>query len=583
MRLTALIVGLAGVVLTALLAGCSAAKYRASADKEAYAAIAHAGRQVTNMEPHFTIESTNAVSLAGFPTVETAEEFLGDYAEAEKRAAVLSLERALELATRHSRSYQSRKEQLYLSALSLTLARHRFAPLFSSSGGAAYRVETAQVEQVVPNPLDPTTTTNVLSDSVVEQSSIAGGASVRVDWLLRDVGRISAAFTTDFLRFISGDPRVVTTSQLSATFARPLLRNAGFKQEVEVLTQAERNLLYALREFVRFRKGFSVQIASTYYAVLGNRDAVRNSYFNLNKSRRTAEQGRALAREGRVPQSDLGRLEQQELSAESTWVNAVRQYRQSLDSFKIDLGLPTDAQLVLDDRELTTLGIRHPTIAVEDATRVALAARLDYQNTRDQVDDAVRQVRLAAEWFKPQADLVASASIRSEPGSSIGIPMPEPARYNWSAGLDVDLPLDRKAERNNYRAALIAEAQARRDLVQLEDEIQLAVRDGWRALEQARRTYEISELEVKLAERRVEMQTLLAELGRARAQDQVDTQNDLVDSLNRRTQALVGHTIARLRFWDNLGILFIKENGTWVELNPDGGSAMSTPVSTLSP
>src|SRR5205814_3384712 len=47
---------------------------------------------------------------------------------------------------------------------------------------------------------------------------------------------------------------------------------------------------------------------------------------------------------------------------------------------------------------------------------------------------------------------------------------------------------------------------------------------------------------VKIAERRVEEQNLLAELGRAKAQDQVDAQNDLVSSKNQRTQALVGHT-----------------------------------------
>ena len=60
-------------------------------------------------------------------------------------------------------------------------------------------------------------------------------------------------------------------------------------------------------------------------------------------------------------------------------------------------------------------------------------------------------------------------------------------------------------------------------------------------------------------------QNLLAELGRAKAQDQVDAQNALSDSKNQLTQALVTHTIARLQFWDNLGILYIKDNGQWKE------------------
>jgi len=160
---------------------------------------------------------------------------------------------------------------------------------------------------------------------------------------------------------------------------------------------------------------------------------------------------------------------------------------------------------------------------------------------------------------------VASAGLNSNPTKTTGIALPELERYRWNAGLDVDLPLNRKAQRNNFRAALISEGQAVRAKAQMEDDIKLEVRDNWRQLEQARRSYEISEISVKLAERRVEEQSLLAELGRAKAQDQVDAQNALADSRNQRTQALVGHTISRLRFWNSLGILYVKDNGQWQE------------------
>src|SRR5437667_102424 len=230
----------------------------------------------------------------------------------------------------------------------------------------------------------------------------------------------------------------MSSSQVEAKLLRPLLRNAGFKKEIENLTLAERGLLYALRDFVQFRKTFSVQVASAHYGVLGSRDTVRNSFLNLQSSRKNAERTRALAREGRVTQSDLGRLEQQELQAERDWINAIRDYKRSLDDFKLmQLGLPVDSQLVLDDRDLEALAIRHS---------------------------------------------------------------------------------------------------------------------------------EISEVGVKIAERRVEEQNLLAELGRAKAQDQVDAQNDLINSKNQRTQALVGHTIARLQFWVNMGILYVKDNGRWEEV-----------------
>jgi len=129
------------------------------------------------------------------------------------------------------------------------------------------------------------------------------------------------------------------------------------------------------------------------------------------------------------------------------------------------------------------------------------------------------------------------------------------------------LGLDRKAERNRYRAALIQKEQAVRQLQLQEDTIKLQVYDTWRRLDQAKRNYEINELGVKLAERRVEEQELRAELGKVTGRELVDAQVALVSSRNSRTAALVDHTIGRLQFWNNLGILFIKENGQWQEVN----------------
>lgn len=555
-----------------LPAGCSTNHYRKSADKEAYQVIKEKTPLVKNMDDQFSIEQTNQVSLEGLQQVTSAEESLGPDGEKEVGSHILSLEKALEIAVGHNRQYQSRKEQLYLSALQLTLARHQFRPLFSGSASARYDVTTEQALDLIPDPENPGEFITVLSDNLVEEHRIGADGSIRASWLIRDVGRITAAFTTDFFRYLTGDPRTLTSSQIGATFSRPLLRNAGFKQDIENLTQAERDLLYAVREFTQFRKDFSVQVATAYYGVLGNRDAVRNIYLNLQSSKKNAERTRTLAQEGRVTQADLGRLEQQELDAEGAWIGAVRNYKERLDNFKLlQLGLPVSTDLVLNDKELEALKIQHPNLSVDDSITVAMTARLDYVNSRDRHDDAVRQVELSANFLKPQVDLVAAVSFNSKQEQVAKFAVPDINRYRWSAGLDADLPFDRKAERNAYRGALIAERQAARALEQQEDEIKLEVRESWRTLEQAKRSYEIAEVGVKLAERRVEEQNLLAELGRAKAQDQVDAQNALNTSKNQQTQALVTHTIARLQFWNNMGILYIKDNGQWEEIT-DGNS-----------
>lgn len=562
------------------LGGCTANHYRASADKQVYNAIAQKAPLVTNMEPRFTIEHTNALVLDGLPQVTVTNDFLGEAAAAELGAHVFSLKEALKIGVQQSRVYQNDREQLYLTALSLTLSEHQFAPLFSAGGTAKYGVQTEQIVSLAPNPVtgEPE---QVLSDNLGEQRNVSASGSAGVNWLIRDVGRISAAFTTDFLRFLTGDPRTVTSSAIGATFTRPLLRNAGYKTDIENLTQSERNLLYQLRDFVRFREDFSVQLASAYYGVLGNRDAVRNSFLNFQSSRRAGDRTRALAAEGRTTQSDLGRIEQQELSAENSWIGAIRVYQRALDDFKFLLGIPVDTKVVLDDRELQELKIRHPDISVDEATKIALAARLDYQNVRDELEDSGRKVTLAADQLKTQLDFIAAGGFVSQPAAR-GLVLPDTSRYRYNAGFNLDLPLERTAERNNYRSALIAQQRSARNVEQQRDQIELQIRDSWRTLEQARRAYQISEIGVKLAERRVEEQELLAELGRAKALDQVDAQNSLLSSKDQLTQALVAHTVARLEFWDNMGILYIKDNGQWQELDKPG-TGSTTPRAGTSP
>jgi outer membrane protein TolC len=554
-----------GLLTLLVLTGCTANHYRKSADRAAYGIIKQTSPAVPNMDPNFSIEQTNLIALAEFPLATNVPEFLGAAGEREMNSHVLNLEDTLSLAVKHSRTYQARKEQLYLSALSLAQTRHQFTPLFSGSANANYAVQTEQgvtvgIDEITGEPKI------IVSDNLVEQSRVNSGGSLNASWLIRDVGRLTTSFTTDFVRFVTGDSRLTSSSQIGATFLRPLLRDAGFKSQTETLIQAERQLLYDLREYTRFRKDFSVQIATAYYGVLGSRDAVRNSFLNLQSSRRNAERTRALAQEGRATTADLGRLEQQELSAESTWINASRNYQQGLDNFKIQLGLSVDAPIVLDDRELQALQIQHPELSVDESITVALTARLDYLNTKDQFEDAERRVDLAQNFLKPRLDFSANISANSNPADSDRFSLPDLERYRWNAGLNLDPGFDRTSERNSYRSALITRNRAARSVVQQEDEIKLEVRDSWRTLDQAKRNYEISEIGVKIAERRVEEQELLAEFGRSRAQDQVDAQNALVDSKNQRTQALVSHTIARLQFWNNMGILYIKDNGQWEEI-----------------
>src|SRR5438477_8457395 len=143
--------GSSALVVAAFFVGCTTQHYRRSADREAYGVISQKTPLVKNMDPHFTINETNQLSLDGLPLAKEVEVALGLDSEAERDAPVLSLEKALAIAVNHSRIYQNQKEQLFLTALVLTLARHQFSPLFSAGAAATYTVNTADVLDYVPD------------------------------------------------------------------------------------------------------------------------------------------------------------------------------------------------------------------------------------------------------------------------------------------------------------------------------------------------------------------------------------------------------------------------------------------------
>ena len=589
------------VILALVTAGCARTEaMKESADREVYELIESRAPEVQGMMVDFTIDEDRILDLSEFPVVEETEEFLGEFAQAEEGAAVISLEDALRLAFSNNRSYQNQREVLYLTALDLTLERHQYTPRPFGSGSVTYaqdrQTETrlspqAEAAQMAPGLVQDIgelagTPAALLgrytqivesagrvsgitepSTNIYTEERLSGSTRVGADMLMRGGAQIAVDLTSSFLRFLTGDPRTSTSSALVGSIRQPLLRGAGREIAAESLTQRERDLLYQLRSFTRFRQEFAIDVAAAYYRVLQQRDAARNNWLGYQSFLQGAERQRALAEAGRVTETDLGRSIQAELSQEDSWNSSVQSYRDALDQFKITLGLSTDVALVLDDQELDNLreqGLIHPDIDLEEAIDVARASRLDFYTDRDQVEDSARRVRIAADNLRHLLDIRVSGEVPSEPGDNFQ--NLDFRRAEWDVGLDLGLRLDNKPQRNAYRSAVINYERALRSLELAEDNIKLDVRQALRNLEQAERSYLIREIGVEVNERRVEEQELLAEAGRATTLDQIDANNDLVAARNSLTAALVDHTLARLSFWRDVGLLHIKQDGQWEEL-----------------
>jgi outer membrane protein TolC len=571
------------MILGFVLSGCGPARYRESADEDTYRIIREKQEEVLGIaDSTFTIEkqelptliplepspeasesdttakkvSIDAISIDDLSMEELRELELSDKKIADliiptpAHATTLTLVQALPLSVANSREFQAQKEALFLGALSLTYQRHLWRPQLGLSGSGT---GTRQGDE----------------------KSVGGDAKFSVGQAIASGAQIALNLGTNFAEFLTGDKRRAIGSILSMTFSQPLLRGGGRLVAMESLTQAERNVIYNVRDFARYRREFSVQVAQNYYQVLASRDNLINTFRNYMSLRRETIQLREMydQKQAKVTLLDVDEAKQDELAANNAWIFALQTYLDQLDKFKISpLGLPTETPIILDQSELDKLsaeaegGLPSAAITVNEAVSVALSDRLDLQTAENELEDSERAVALARDALRAGLDINLSSNVGTEePTKALKFQFEE---GTYSGGISLDLPIDRKQERNAYRQALVAYERQKRSLTLFRDNIKLEVRQAYRQLEQARKSYEIQKISVDLAERRVENTKLRQQVGMALSRDVLFATRSLLTAQNALTSALVDYRIARLQLWLSMEKLEVDEKGLWVEKEP---------------
>lgn len=517
-------IGIAGAL--GPLCACSTTELVSNADREVYDIIGKRADVVDGMPAAFTIDATPAATSG--PVIFAASPL------------VLTLPEAIETAVQHSRQYQLERERLYMEALSLTLARHKFDTIAFGRGAAS------------------------ISGDGGDSNNVAGKLAFGLNRMLATGADLSVSLVTNLFRNLSGgDPATAAASALTAELTQPLLQGGGREATLEPLTQAERNMTYAVRDFVRYQRAFSVEIAKRYFAVVRLRDQLENARDNQERLRLERERAELMAQAGMMPAFQVDQTRQNELRARDGVVRAEENLARALDAFKLELGLPVETPLELDRRELERLNRRQAAYTMprlEDVEDAAVTRRLDLRNAEDAIQDAERRARVLENALQTRLDLRLGYRLGTRPTQPVNF---SDQRDEYTAGLDGELPLDRKAQRNAYRQALIAINAARRAHAQRIDEIQLEVRNALRRLAQAETTHRIQKASLELARERVESTSLLQQAGRATARDLLEAQEALLEAQNAVTAALVEQYLAQLDLALAAETLIVDDNGLW--------------------
>ncbi|MHC4089351.1 MAG: TolC family protein [Planctomycetota bacterium] len=454
-------------------------------------------------------------------------------------ATVFTLADCLAYALRHAREYQTAKEDLYFAALALSLERHLWTPRLS--GDLSF--EFADYGQV----RDFDRAMTAVASLAVEQRLPLGGV-------------VTAQVIDSWMR----DLKVHTTSGETGTVILsadiPLLRGAG-RVAYESRYQAERDLIYAVRDFERFRREFLADIASDYFGLLSTRTQIGSAKAQVKSLVIARDRAAAVAKTAEGLQLDADRAQIEYRSAQNRVISARERYDTSLDQFKIRLGMSTETPIELAEEEIQ---LYEPEVTEQVAVDAAMKYRLDLLNVLDAVDDAHRGVEIAKNNLLPDFNFSGSVSTVTNPNK------PNTLEYNterttWRGLLELELPLDRKQERNDFRSSLIDLRRAERRYEESRDQVRAEVRRAKRQIVLARLSLEIQDENITVGEFRAAQARAMWEMGRLRSnRDLIEAENDLRDARNTYAARLSEYRRAILEFLLSAGTLRVGPDGKWL-------------------
>jgi len=443
---------------------------------------------------------------------------------------------ALRIAAGHNRDLRTRSEAVILSAVTLRNAQNDVG--LRMSGSINYLVTGG--------------------DDV--DRSKTSGATLGLTDLLPTGAEVTVRGSAD-KRSDNGDAPSSANGFWEIAIRQPLLSGFGYEASHERLTDAEQQALYDVRDFDLSRQDLAIRVQTDFYFLVSQqrvikvREETRDSLEFLKKS------SEALFEVGRASEIDKFRATRDFLNEQNNLIDAQQLFDTRLDRFKILLGLDTETDLAIADELPEPTPFEVPLDRILD---VALVNRLELMTRRDQVQDAERRVRIREQELLPQLDIEAvnrRASKTERHYDDLSFD-----RDRYSLGVSLELPLDRVRERGNVRRARIELDRARRDLALNEDNVLAEARDSLRSLRSAEYSFDIQQQVAASEEKNVRIAQLRFEQGKITNRDVTDALTNRTDAQIRVVRERVRVATARLQLLRDAGVMFMKEDGSWVDL-----------------
>ena len=215
----------------------------------------------------------------------------------------------------------------------------------------------------------------------------------------------------------------------------------------------------------------------------------------------------------------------------------------------------------------------HPvTLTLEDSVSIALANRLDLMNSQGRVTDAWRNVEVAANNLKGGLNITYTGNLGTDPKHD-GIFRFDASNSTQRIGLQFDAPVNRRLERNVYRADQISYQQARRAYMATHDLVLQQIRLDLRQLDANRRNFEIARESFITLTQQVEQAEYTVRTTRDAASDVTvllsQALNSLLSAKNTLISTWVSYETSRMSLFRDFDLMDIDARGAWTNERDD--------------
>jgi hypothetical protein len=299
-----------------------------------------------------------------------------------------------------------------------------------------------------------------------------------------------------------------------------------------------------------------------------------------------------FVREMKLLEDDLGKLVARARRAEAEMERlgdkiTPENLRETSDKF---VKLVTDVSGAVDEMSLIQARARVEAVTMDIepldpdvAFEIARANRLDWMNNRAALVDQWRLIQFNAMSLLAGLDVVVDGGVNTVGNNPAKFQTPT---GSMSAGVQFDAPFTRLTERNNFRQAILDYQQVRRQQIQYEDRIKLALRQSLRQLDLDKRNLETQRRALIIAIRRVDQTRLTlsqpapplpapgptgivdvtaGQLGPTATLNLIFAFNDLRSTQDAFTSIWINYFATRASLAQQLGVMQLTDEGMWVD------------------